>query len=241
MGEEEWRIHTVGFTALDLINNGMYADAQKVSEYFQLDTCRPIIVFTQHPVSTDYQAAPAQIEQSLNALVTLADQGMQIIITYPNNDIGSDSIVSGLVVLEKKKIKGIQIHKSIGRYLYHGILGLAKNINHRIACAGNSSSGIMESIAFGCPTVNIGSRQRGRLRGNNILDVDYSGMAIINAINACIYDEKFRKQCREAVNPYFSGGAGTKIANVLASITLDHNLLNKRMMLRGEINDGWYR
>ena len=241
MGEEEWRVYTVGFTVLDLINNGMYASEKEVAEYFQLDTSRPIVIFTQHPVSADYQSAAAQIEQSLSALITLAEQGMQIIITYPNNDVGADAIISRLIALEKSSVKGIQIHKSIGCHLYHGILGLAKNTNNRIVCVGNSSSGIMETIAFGCPTVNIGSRQQGRLRGNNILDVDYSCAAIINAVNNCLYNESFRKKCREAENPYYMGGAGNKIADVLANIALDQKLLRKRMMLKGELNDGWYR
>ena len=67
----------------------------------------------------------------------------------------------------------VQIHVSLGRYLYHGLLGLAKTNNYKIVCVGNSSSGIKETPAFSCPTVNIGSRQEGRLRGENVIDVGY--------------------------------------------------------------------
>ena len=96
--------------------------------------------------------------------------------------------------------------------LYHGLLALALDQEFRIACVGNSSSGIKETAVFGCPTVNIGSRQQGRLRGENVLEADYKAKDICEQINRCLFDDPFRKICREAQNPYYLGGAGKKIA-----------------------------
>ena len=94
---------------------------------------------------------------------------------------------------------------------------------------------------FGCPTVNIGSRQLGRLRGENVLDVDYDAPAIAAAVRRCAFDEAFRAACRSTTNPYYLGGAGRKVADVLSGVPLNQDLLRKRMMLRGETRDGWYR
>ena len=138
-------------------------------------------------------------------------------------------------------LPNIQLHRSLGRYNYHGILGLARNPAMRVACVGNSSSGIKETPAFGCPSLNIGSRQDGRLRGDNVLDVDYDQEAVYCAIKRCLFDEAWRSVCHETVNPYGIGDAGKKVAQVLAAVSLDQRLIRKKMTLKGESCDGWYR
>jgi UDP-N-acetylglucosamine 2-epimerase (non-hydrolysing)/GDP/UDP-N,N'-diacetylbacillosamine 2-epimerase (hydrolysing) len=125
--------------------------------------------------------------------------------------------------------------------MYHGVLALARNKSLNILCIGNSSSGIKETPAFGCPTINIGSRQNGRLRANNVLDVDYDEKAIINAVEKCFSDDSFRHQCFNCENPYYVGGAGKKISEVLSSVELGQKLIRKKMTLLGEKNSGWYR
>ena len=66
-------------------------------------------------------------------------------------------------------------------------------------------------------------------------------MLVYSAIQRCLFDDGFRKQCQIAPNPYWMGDAGPKIAKVLASVPLDQKLIRKRMTLRGEMRDGWYR
>jgi UDP-N-acetylglucosamine 2-epimerase (non-hydrolysing)/GDP/UDP-N,N'-diacetylbacillosamine 2-epimerase (hydrolysing) len=100
---------------------------------------------------------------------------------------------------------------------------------------------LKETPAFSCPTVNIGSRQEGRLRGENVLDAGYDAGEIYSATRRCLFDEDFRAFCREAENPYWLGDAGPKIAEVLATVPLDQQLIRKRMMLKGEMHDGWFR
>ena len=89
--------------------------------------------------------------------------------------------------------QNIQTHISLGRYFYHGILALSKNADNRVCCVGNSSSGIKETPAFGCPTVNIGSRQQGRLRADNVLDSEYDTDDILKKIKLSLFDDDFRK------------------------------------------------
>jgi len=241
MGEEKWRVHTVGLPAIDMISEGDYASTKEVVAQLDLDLTRPIILFTQHSVTTEFNHAEEQITPSLNALEKLAGEGVQIIATYPNNDAGSASIIKKLEELSDRSINGIQVHRSLGRYLYHGVLALAKDINQKVVCVGNSSSGIKETPVFGCPTVNIGSRQLGRLRGKNVLDTDYDTKSIIDTVMKCIQDKKFRENCMETDNPYYLGNAGEKIAEVLAQVSLDTHLIRKKMTLHGECDGGWYR
>jgi len=241
MGEESWRVHTVGFPAIDLISEGRYATRKEVAEKLGLDLARPIVLFTQHSVTTEFKQASAQLQPSLKAIRHLAEQGVQMIVTYPNNDAGGRTIIAGLTALAGESIPEIQVHSSLGRHLYHGVLALARDSAIKVVCVGNSSSGVKETPAFGCPTVNIGSRQEGRLRGENVIDAGYDDQEIVAAIVRCLHEEKFRAACRMTDNPYYLGDAGKKIASVLAEVPINQALLRKAMTLRGESRDGWYR
>jgi UDP-N-acetylglucosamine 2-epimerase (non-hydrolysing)/GDP/UDP-N,N'-diacetylbacillosamine 2-epimerase (hydrolysing) len=241
MGEEAWRVHTVGFPAIDLISEGRYASPSEVVEKLGLDLTRPIVLFTQHSVTTEFEHASAQLQPAIKAMRKLAGQGVQVVMTYPNNDAGGRAIIADLDALQAASIPNIQVHRSLGRHLYHGVLVLARNPEIRVACVGNSSSGIKETPAFGCPTVNIGSRQQGRLRGDNVIDAGYDELEILAAVTRCLHDEAFRKTSQTTDNPYYLGDAGKKIAAVLASVKLDQALLRKAMTLKGEARDGWYR
>jgi len=241
MGEEPWRVHTVGFPAIDLISEGSFATNMEVTEQLGLDLSRPILLFTQHSVSTEFERAAEQVQPSIDAIKRLADEGIQTVLTYPNNDAGGHAIISVLDAFGSMDYKNTQVKRSLGRYLYHGVLALARNPDIKVTCLCNSSSGLKETPAFGCPTVNIGSRQEGRLRGENVLDAGYSSNEIYDQIKRSLFDENFRKLCREAKNPYWIGEAGPKVAEVLAMTPLDQGLIRKRMTLKGEAKDGWFR
>jgi UDP-N-acetylglucosamine 2-epimerase (non-hydrolysing)/GDP/UDP-N,N'-diacetylbacillosamine 2-epimerase (hydrolysing) len=241
MGEEDWRVHTVGFPAIDLISEGRYANQAEVTERLCLDLARPVVLFTQHSVTTEFAEAAGQVAPSLLAMARLAQEGVQVILTYPNNDAGGRAIIDRLEALGAQNIPNIQLHRSLGRSMYHGVLALARNPALRVACVGNSSSGLKETPAFGCSTVNIGSRQDGRLRGMNVLDAGYDIDQIVSAVRRCLFDDHFREACRTGDNPYWLGDAGLKIAHVLATVPLDQRLIRKRMTLRGEVREGWFR
>ena len=241
MGEEKWRVHTVGFPAIDLIKENNYATEKELIKKLGLNLTKPVVIFTQHSVTTESNESSSQVSYSIKALKKLAKEGVQIIVTYPNNDSGAKQIIKNIKHLQDQKIENIQVHKSLGRYIYHGLLALSRNNKNRIACVGNSSSGIKETPIFGCPTVNIGSRQSGRLRGQNVLDSDYDSNTIYEAITKCLFDDDFRKNCTETDNPYYIGDAGTKIAKILANLSINKELLRKKMTLLGEIKNGWYR
>jgi UDP-N-acetylglucosamine 2-epimerase (non-hydrolysing)/GDP/UDP-N,N'-diacetylbacillosamine 2-epimerase (hydrolysing) len=228
LGEEPWRVHTVGFPAIDLISEDRYAKAEELKSKFHIDTNRPVVLYTQHSIATEFSDAGEQIEPALEALTKLAGENIQVIMTFPNNDAGSSLIIHRLKKIDANAKKNIQLHTSLGRYNYHGFLALCANGGKGV-CVGNSSSGIKETPAFGCPAVNIGDRQKGRLRADNVIDTGYDADAIYKAVKKCIEDDDFRKKCAECENPYGTGDAGKKIADILATVPIDLKLLQKKM------------
>lgn len=228
MGEEAWRVHTVGFPAIDMISENNFAKAEELQEQYHIDFNKPVVLYTQHSIATEFEEAGIQMDPALNALTKLASEGVQIVMTFPNNDAGSSLIIDRLKGIRDEVKNNLQLHTSLGRYNYHGFLAHCGN-GGRGVCVGNSSSGIKETPAFGCPTVNIGDRQKGRLRAGNVIDVGYNENEIYKAIRKCIDDEQFRKECANCENPYGTGDAGKKVADILASVPIDLKLLQKKM------------
>lgn len=229
MGEEPWRIHTVGFPPIDLIRKGDFALRGEVLEALGLDPARPIILFTQHPISTTPGQARVEIAESLAALARAAEAfDAQLILTHPNDDVGSDAIIAALEKFVEGH-PGAILRPSLGRRLYHGVLALC---GENGVCVGNSSSGLKETGAFQCPAVDIGPRQAGRLRGVNVMNVPVERDAIFDAIKTALTDEAFRARVAAAENPYGLGNTGPLIAEILGSIDLeDPALLPKQTLL----------
>ena len=139
LGEEPWRVHTVGLPSLDLVASGDFAGRDEVLEGLGLTTERPIHLFCQHSVATEADVAVTQLQPSLAALRRLAGDGHQIVVTYPNNDAGGRRMIVEIESLHDEP--GFVVVKSLGRRRFLGVLDV---IGHhaRGAFAGNSSAGI---------------------------------------------------------------------------------------------------
>ena len=229
MGEEPWRIHTVGFPPIDLIRAGDFTPLDEVLEGLGLDAKRPVVLFTQHPISTLPGQAELEIAESLAALErAVAELDAQLVLTHPNGDVGSAAIIEALEGFSARH-PGTILRPSLGRRLYHGVLNLC---GENGVCVGNSSSGLKETGAFHCPAVDIGPRQAGRLRGVNVVNVPIERGAIFDAIARALTDKAYRAEVRRAENPYGQGNAGPAIAEVLADLDLDAaRLLQKQTLL----------
>lgn len=228
LGEEPWRVFNVGFPAIDLIAEGKFATPKELQEKYGIDPTKPVFLFTQHSVTTEFQQAVPQTIPSLEAMWKLAEMGHQVFVTYPNNDAGGKSIIKEIEAWKKSRPqKNIHVYPSLGRYNYHGVLALAGKVGG--ACVGNSSSGIKETLAFHCPCVNIGSRQLGRLRGDNVIDTEYNTQEILDACLKTLNDKSFLDRCKKSENPYGVGDSGRRIAETLATITLGPELYRKKM------------
>jgi UDP-N-acetylglucosamine 2-epimerase len=108
-----------------------------------------------------------------------------------------------------------------------GTQGYFSLMSHAAAMVGNSSSGIIEAPSFKLPVVNIGSRQRGRLRAKNVIDVGYDRAEILEGIRKAVSPE-FRTSLADLVNPYGDGHAAERILKRLKEVGINKDLLIKR-------------
>jgi UDP-hydrolysing UDP-N-acetyl-D-glucosamine 2-epimerase len=230
MGEEPWRVTLAGLPSIDQLKRGRYTTWDKLKSDYRISPTLPIVLFTQHPVPSSTIKVEEQIRPSLGALIKIAKENVQIFITYPNNDSGGDIIISEIEKLACN-VPNISIIPSFGQLNYHGMLALTKNPRIKVCIVGNSSSGIKETPYFGVPTVDIGTRQTGRLRSTNVINVGYQQHEIYSAIKQCLEDDKFRKVCANCENPYGDGETGKIVADVLAKLPTDQKLLRKRMTI----------
>jgi UDP-N-acetylglucosamine 2-epimerase len=127
------------------------------------------------------------------------------------------------VIKKYEKYPFIRMFKSISHKEYLSLMKIAS------VMVGNSSSGIIEAPSFGLPVVNIGSRQEGRERAENVMDIDYDKEEIKTAIKMALFDEEFQEKVKNCKNPYGDGEAGVRIADILSKIKTDKNLLQKRL------------
>jgi UDP-hydrolysing UDP-N-acetyl-D-glucosamine 2-epimerase len=185
---------------------------------YNLELSKPILLVIQHPVTGESNEAGTQIRETMEAV---REMGYQTIVIYPNADAGGRKMIK--VIEEYRKYPFIQIYKNLPHKVY---LSLMKIANVMI---GNSSSGIIEAPSLHLPAVNIGTRQKGRERADNLIEVDYSRDQIKKAIRKAIHDKVFRGSLKKYKNPYGDGKTGLRIANILSKIKIDDKLLQKRI------------
>ena len=217
LGEEKWRVKNFGYSAMDYVKLKNYAKKNEIENKLNIKITKPIVLFTQHPIPIENKDIKNNFEKILNSIKKLSKLNIQIIITYPNSDYGGKKIIEKINRL--KSIKNIKIVRSLGRYLYHGILALNKKCV-KVICAGNSSSGIKETAIFKCPVVNIGPRQNGRFRSSNVFDAKYDEKQIYETIFKCIYDERTYKKCLKTKNLYGGGNTGKLIKKFIENLNV---------------------
>ena len=150
------------------------------------------------------------MEQLLEALKRLQD--FNIIFTMPNSDPDSRTIIEKIEKFCLGNEKAIAF-TSLGQIRY---LSCLKYVDLVI---GNSSSGLLEVPSFQVPTINIGDRQRGRIKAETVIDCDPMEDKICKAIDMAL-SNKFQETCQMASNPYGNGGAAAAIVKVLGRISL---------------------
>ena len=217
MGERPENVHVVGAAGLDYLRRFEPIPDAEISRDVGFDVMRPFIIFTQHPVTGEVDEAAAQMRTSLRALEY---SGLQVVATYPNSDAGGRAMID---VLKEWKGDWLHVFPSLGQRKFATLLKRAK------AMVGNSSSGIIEAPFFGVPAVNVGTRQAGRLRAGNVVDVTYDTAAMREAIDCAVNDAAFRERVLTSPSPYGDGHAGERIVEVLGALEIGPELLNKQI------------
>jgi len=218
MGEDFWRVFVVGAPGLDSILNKKLFSKKEIAKRYKLDLSKPILLIIQHPVTAEIKSAAGQMTETMESIKKI---GHQALVIYPNADAGGRKMIK---IIEKyRKYNFIRIYKSISHKDYLSLMGIADVL------VGNSSGGIIEAPSFGLPAVNIGTRQEGRERAKNVIDVGYDKREIIAGIKKALFDKKFLRIVKRCRSPYGEGKAGEKILKVLKKIRIDKKLLQKRI------------
>lgn len=171
------------------------------------------IVVLQHPVTTEYSDSMYQIEQTMEAIDKIKYPTFWF---WPNVDAGSDKISKALrLKREQKKLESVYFLKNLSPEDFIKLL-----INSK-CLIGNSSVGIRECSYIGTPVVNIGNRQSGRERGNNVIDADYIAKDILAAVQ-----NQISKSNYPSTNLYGDGFAGKNITNLLE---IQNPTINKKL------------
>ena len=206
MGEPPERVFPVGALGIDNITSLTLPDKTQLMQELHIPDGLPLAAVTFHPVTVESPEAAAQeAEEVLNALL---ETGVYAVVTMPNSDVGSDGVYARICRAAELHPERIALHKSLGQKRYLGLL------RHADVMVGNSSSGILESASFGLPTVDIGDRQRGRLRPENVIHCECTRPEIAAAIRKGL-DPVFREKLNGYVNPYGDGHAAERMTEII--------------------------
>jgi GDP/UDP-N,N'-diacetylbacillosamine 2-epimerase (hydrolysing) len=216
LGEQDFRIHNVGAPQLDDLVAGDVTPREKLESNYSIDLSVPYLLVAQHPVTEEYALAETQIRETLEAVNRF---DMPKIWILPNNDAGSHYVRETLLHHRKGETF---LFKNLKREDYLGFLKGAACI------AGNSSSGLLEAPTFKVPAVNLGRRQESRVRGDNVIDADFTAASIEAAIRKALSPE-FQRRMQTVVNPYGDGRSSERILDILQHTRKDQRLLVKEL------------
>lgn len=221
LGENPEHVFCVGAIGVENALREGKVTREELGEFTGLDLSHPYGVVTFHPVTLEGDAE-SQCKEVLDALDYFTRY--QFIITGANADCGGNAINKMLSDFTGGR-PNMYFIPSLGRKRYLSALKYAA------FALGNSSSGLIEAPSFGIPTVNIGDRQKGRLRGRTVVDCRTEAKDIIRAVE-CSMDEEFRNIARKAENPYGDGHTTEKVIRIM-----DRFLLNREISLKKKFYD----
>ena len=217
MGEAPWRITVSGAPALDNLQALRWLDAPALERLIGLPLAPAPLLATYHPVTLEYDQADAQIQELLAALESA---GRPVVFTGSNADT-SHRVIRRRIEAFVSRQPQARLVPSLGVEAYFSLM------RHAAAMVGNSSSGLIEAPSFGLPVVNVGTRQQGRLRAGNVIDVACRREEIAAGL-ARATDPAFRLTLRGLRNPYGDGQAAGRIVAALKRTERTDALLRKR-------------
>ncbi len=201
LGEQPDRVFTVGALGIDNIKKLTLLDRSSLEASLGFDLASRNLLITFHPVTLEKGTSAQQMSELLAALEKLEDT--QLIFTMPNAD--SDSRVLFDMIEEY-----VASHTNAHAFTSLGQLRYLSCLRHVDGVVGNSSSGLIEAPSFGKGTINIGDRQRGRLRAGSVIDCEPDRRSIAAALQQ-LYSPELQETLKTVSNPYGDGGASEKI------------------------------
>jgi UDP-hydrolysing UDP-N-acetyl-D-glucosamine 2-epimerase len=211
MGEQPDTVYLTGCPSIDTLTEIDLSLPKDIFQRYrgvgaQLDAGKPFIVVMQHPVTTEYGDGLAQINATIEAVDRVGRKGMQVVWLWPNADAGSDDVAKGLRVFRERRSPDY-----LALIRNFDVEDYARVLNNAACIVGNTSSGLREGSYLGTPCVNIGSRQRDRERGENVIDVLHNTDEIHDAIERQLSNGRYPRSLL-----FGDGKAGKRIADILA-------------------------
>ncbi|MGH7257424.1 MAG: UDP-N-acetylglucosamine 2-epimerase, partial [Nitrospiraceae bacterium] len=204
LGEEPWRVTVSGALSLDNLARTTLLSFEELERRVG-QSLRPVpLLVTFHPTTLEYEATEWQVTQLIGALEQV---DKPIVITAPNADTGGRIIRQHLAAFAQRSPRAVLV-ENLGTQAYFSMMAIAA------AMIGNSSSGILEAMSFRLPVVNIGTRQDGRVRAENVIDVGYETPAILQGIGMAL-DLGQQRVLDGRTNPYGDGKAASRIVSGL--------------------------
>ncbi|WP_032918756.1 UDP-N-acetylglucosamine 2-epimerase [Leptospira santarosai] len=218
LGEDPSNVFLVGGMGIDGVRKSNLLKKEELEFSLNIKFKRNNLLITFHPVTLEGATAKAQMTELLLSLETLS-QETGLIFTMPNADTDS-RIIFELIKKFTSSRSNAWHFTSLGQTLYLSCLQFVD------AVVGNSSSGIIEAPSFKIGTINIGDRQKGRLKAKSIIDCEPNKEGIMNALKK-LYSSDFQKNLSTTINPYGEGGASDKIVKILEGLEAQEVLKKK--------------
>jgi len=211
LGESPDRVFNVGSPGLDHLQYMDWLDRPTLERLLELKLRSPLFLVTYHPVTLDKKSPSIAMQELLFALDRFTDA--TVILTYPNADTGGRVLIKQIDRWVSQNQHRAKAFVSLGQQRYLSLMGEADVI------IGNSSSGLTEAPALKKATVNIGDRQKGRLKAQSVIDTPEESSNIIVAIQKALSDE-FHAMLPSVKSWYGSGNVSQQIKEKLKAVTL---------------------
>jgi len=218
LGENPKNVFQVGGLGIDNIFKMKLLNRSQLEDSLDFKLAEKNLLITYHPVTLEKENSEDQLKNLLSALEELKDTN--IIFTMPNADMDSRILFKLIKEFVNRNSKFANYYTSLGQLKY---LSCLKHID---AVIGNSSSGLIEAPSFKKGTINIGNRQKGRIKAESVIDCIPEKESILKAINK-IYSKEFQIKLKSVSNPYGNGGASDKIIKILNKKSFD-NITKKK-------------
>jgi len=212
LGEIPKNIFPVGCPSIDALLSESLINKKLIKKKFKIDLDEDFLVVIQHPVTSE-QDTLSQINKTLSVV---KNSKMQHLVVFPNNDSGSKKI------LQEIKKTNLNYVPTLTLSEYRTLLG------GKMILLGNSSSGIHEAASFKVPVINIGSRQSGRYKPINVINVNYDKKEIENALKK-VKSQIFYKKIKNIKNPYGDGKSALKIIQIIKKLNLKNFDTQKKL------------
>lgn len=220
MGELPHHVWATGAPGLDRLRTEPDIGDTNLLAELHIDPKRPFFLFIMHPSPTlNADDAGSEVASALEGILSL---GHPVLCSYPNSDPGNVGMRQA-IDLAQRHATNLYVHHSLSRTAF------VSAYRRCAAIVGNSSSIVLESGYMKVPGVLVGPRQNLRETGPNVIRVGVSAGEVREACLRCLEDDSFKAMARTAPSLYGDGYASEKIAEILAHVSLDGELLRKVM------------